>query len=212
MVVWGLIVWGMGPAARAQPPEPPLRTHSSPRMHPRTQRAADLASRGSSLVRAGNPVSATAYYLDALHTDPGYEPAYVGLGALYRDANRPSDALEVLEAGYRRLPRSAAIVILLADVLQRTGRSRDAADVLRQAARSSDDLRLLEARADLARERGAFGEAIASYRAILRLAGPDQAELRAEAERYEAALRLLVRDVDPAARCEGTPVRRALCR
>ena len=181
----------------------------------RAQRAAERTALGQALVRAGNPGSATAHFRDAIRIDPAFAPAYLGLAGIYRDAGRFSDALDVLRLGIRRRPRSVPLALLLAEVLAETDRAA-AAEVLRDTVRRApQSVEAHRARGALARERGAFAEAIASYRAVVRLTEnaqePALAEVHEEARRYVAALRLLVRDVDPVGRCEGTPVRRALC-
>jgi tetratricopeptide (TPR) repeat protein len=171
----------------------------------RARRAAEKVRMGAALVRAGNPGSAVAYYREAIRIDPRHEPAYVGLGELYRAQGRDSDALEAVRAGLRRRPRSIPLALLLAT---------EAATILRRAARAEPgSVPVQRALGELARERGAFAESLAAYRAVLRLTegDPRRAEAHAEARRFVAALRLLVREVDPPSRCEQSEVRRALC-
>ncbi len=179
----------------------------------RERRAAERTAMGRALIGAGNPGSAAAYLREAIQIDPRHEAAYVALGGLYHDAGRDSDALEVIRAGLRRRPGSVPLAVLLARVLEPSNPD-EASAILRQATRREpDSLVAHRARAGLAQRRGFFAEALASYRAIHRLTegAADQEELHTEAARYVAALRLLVRDVDPVSRCEPTEVRRALC-
>ena len=180
----------------------------------RTRRAAERTAMGQALVRAGNPGSAIAYFREAIQIDPAYVPAYLGLGELYRAAGRDSDALEVVRAGLLRRPRSVPLAMLLAGVVE-PGDPAQAAAILSEAvSREPGSVEAQRARAELARRRGAFAEALASYRAVVNLTedatDPASAALCEEARRYVAALRLLVRDVDPPSRCVDTPVRRAL--
>ncbi|MCA9605542.1 MAG: hypothetical protein KC619_08100, partial [Myxococcales bacterium] len=72
----------------------------------------------------------------------------------------------------------------------------------------------LRLRASLARERGAWSEALTAYRALLASGVLDEDEAT-EARRYELALRILARPLDPVSAeraCEGSEVRRALAR
>jgi len=178
----------------------------------RARRAAEKTRMGAALVRANNPGSAVAYFREAIQIDPRFERAYVALGELYRAQGRDSDALEVVRAGLRRRPRSTALALVLAAIVQPSDPA-EAARVLRDAARADpSSVPVQRALGELARERGAFAEALAAYRAVLRLteADPDS-EARAEAARFVPALRMLVADVDPVSRCEDTEVRQALC-
>ncbi len=168
---------------------------------------------GAALVRANNPGSAVAYFREAIQIDPRFERAYVALGELYRAQGRSSDALEVVRAGLRRRPRSVPLSLVLAAIV-RPSDPAEAARVLREAARADpSSVAVQQALGELARDRGAFAEAIAAYRAVARLTedDPARAETHAEAIRFVAALRLLVRDVDPPSRCEASEVRQALC-
>jgi len=179
----------------------------------RARRAAAKTRMGTALVRANNPGSAVAYFREAIQIDPRFEPAYVALGELYRAQGRDSDALEVVRAGLRRRPRSVPLALVLAAIVEPSDPA-EAAEVLREAARADPrSVAVQQALGELAREQGAFAEALAAYRAVLRLAAdvPEHREAYAEAHRFVAALRLLVRDVDPPSRCEDSEVRRALC-
>lgn len=179
----------------------------------RASRAAEKVRMGTALVRAGNPGSAVAYFREAIRIDPRFEPAYVGLGELYRAQGRDSDALEAVRAGLQRRPRSVPLALLLAAIVGPSDPG-EAATILRRVAEAEPrSVRVWEALGALARERGAFAEALAAYRAVVRLTAgdPEQADRHAEATRFVAALRLLVRDVDPPSRCEESEVRRALC-
>lgn len=179
----------------------------------RARRAGDKTRMGRALVRAGNPGSAVAYFREAIQIDPRFEPAYVALGELYRAQGRDSDALEVVRAGLRRRPRSVPLALVLAAILQPSDPTEAAAVLRRAAAADPSSVAVHRALGAMARERGAFAEAIAAYRAVARLTegDPAQTEARAEALRFVAALRLLVRDVDPPSRCEASEVRQALC-
>jgi len=178
----------------------------------RARRAAEKTRIGDALVRANDLGSAVAYFREAIQIDPRFERAYVALGELYRAQGRDSDALEVVRAGLRRRPRSTALALLFVAIV-RSSDPLEAARVLRDAARADPgSLSVWRALGGLARERGAFAEALAAYRAVLRLTvDAPESEARAEAARFVRALRVLVVDVDPVSRCEDTEVRRALC-
>ncbi len=193
------LLWGSPPAAAAQ--------------DGRARRAAEKVRMGQALVQAGNPGSAVAYFREAIRIDPRFEPAYVGLGELYRAQGRDSDALEAVRAGLRRRPRSVPLTLLLAAILGPSDPAEAAAILRRTAEAEPRSVPVQRALGALARERGAFAEALAAYRAVVRLTADDpaRADAHAEAARLVAALRLLVRDVDPPSRCEDTEVRRALC-
>jgi len=179
----------------------------------RARRAAEKVRMGRALVGAGNPGSAVAYFREAIQIDPHLEAAYVGLGELYRGQGRDSDALETVRAGLRRRPRSVPLALLMAATLGPSDPSEAMAILRRVAEAEPESVPVQRALGALARERGAFAEALAAYRAVARLTAgdPAQAEVLAEARRFVAALRLLVGDVDPVGRCEDTEVRRALC-
>jgi len=95
-------------------------------------------------------------------------------------------------------------------------RPDDAARALRSLlARRPDHAEAMRLRAELARERGAWSEALTAYRALLSSDVDLSDEERAELRRYESALRVLARPLDPvsAARaCSGSALRRALGR
>ncbi|MEC7520567.1 MAG: tetratricopeptide repeat protein [Myxococcota bacterium] len=180
-------------------------------------RAARLIRAGEAYLRAGDRGSAIGYFREALQADPRSMRAYERLGEAYRARGSHVDAREVFEAGLARDPDHAPLWLGLARTLLEAGQPEEAARAVRSLlARDPDHREGLRLRAELARARGAWSEALTAYRALLSL-DDLSAEERAELRRYEAALRLLARPLDPvsAARAcapDAPPVRRALAR
>lgn len=185
----------------------------------RMGRAERLHASGQALVAAGHRVSAMSYFRRAIQVDPAFAPAYVALAQAYLDRTGRAgqgerDALEVIEIGRRRRGDHVELGLLHARVLERLDRLDDAADVLRELATASPSAAAVHSlRAANASRRGAWSEALASYRAILRLAdeGSVPDAVREEAERHAAALRLLAAANDVTQLDCQAPVRRALC-
>lgn len=182
----------------------------------RADRAARLRAMGQAYLAAGDPGSAVGYFRDAIGVNSADAAAYESLGGIYLDRRAIADALDVYAAGLRRRPDHAGLWLGRARALELRGDARGAAEALRRLLRQAPDhVHAHRARAELARRRGAFGEALASYRAIVDLAARGRAvdgALVEEARRYAAALELLTRGMDPARPdCDGaSPVRRAL--
>lgn len=190
----------------------------------RADRAERLRAMGRAWLAAGDLGSAAGYFRDAIRVHPTDPASYVRLGEIYLERDDPAEAIEVLEAGLEQRPGHAAIVRHLAEALERSGDRQAAAEALRDLLeRRPGDVRAHLARARLARERGAWSEALASYRALIDLAargGPVPQDVLAKAREDAAGLRVLVGGVDPArgGRCDAgaadddapTAVRRAL--
>lgn len=181
-------------------------------------RAARLLALGDAHLRAGDRGSAIGYFREALAADPQAARAYARLGDAYRQRGAFGDARQVLEAGLARHPDDAELWIGLAQTLEDGGAPEEAAAALRTLlARAPDHAEGLRRRAALARRRGAWSEALTVHRRMIARAdaiGLD-ADARAEARRYEAALRRLARPADPISApraCAGSALRRALAR
>ncbi|MBX3270034.1 MAG: tetratricopeptide repeat protein [Sandaracinaceae bacterium] len=177
-------------------------------------RAARLISRGEAYLAAGDRGSAIGYFREAIDADPLAARAYLRLGEAYRERGSLDDARAVLEAGLERAPDEPALWLALAGALLAAGDLDAAAAAVRGLLeRRPDHAEAMRLRAELARERGAWSEALTAYRA--RLASPASPEEAAEALRHERALRILARPLDPVSApraCEGSAVRRALAR
>ncbi len=208
--VLGLVA-GLSASASAQP---------SRAARPGEARAARLIQTGESYLAAGDRGSAIGYFREAIQSDPGAIRAYLRLGESYRGRGSLRDARTVLEAGLVRDPDAAALWLALAETLREAGAIDDAARAVRSLlARQPDHPAGLRMRASLARERGAWSEALTAYRRLVAQAdalglSPEE---RAEAERYEAALRLLARPLDPISAprsCadDASAIRRAVAR
>jgi len=172
-------------------------------------RAERLTTRGEALVRGGDPGSATSYFRRAIQANGRHVPAYAALAGVYLERGRMVDALEVLRVGLHRMPGQPRLTLILARTLHDRGERAAAAALVRELVASEpSNAEAHRIRAELARERGAWSEALDSYRAIEALGrrGEVSSEVAEEARRYAAALRVLV--VPP--RCEGV-VREALC-
>jgi tetratricopeptide (TPR) repeat protein len=184
----------------------------------RVDRAAELRAQGDAHLAAGDRGSAIGWYRDALSADPSDARSYAALGRIYLDRGSLDDARAVLEAGASRAPDHAPLWLMLSEVLERIGAGEEAAQALRVLVRRQPtDPTAHRARAELARRRGAWSEALTAYRAIAALAeGATEVdpELVAQARDDIAALGVLVATLDPVRRgCEtGSPLRRALAR
>ncbi|MCB9591560.1 MAG: tetratricopeptide repeat protein [Sandaracinaceae bacterium] len=178
-------------------------------------RAARLIARGDAFLASGDRGSAIGYFREAIQANPLAAEAYRRLGEAYRDRGSLGDARTILEAGLTRVPEDAALWMALARTLVALGEPEDAARAVRSLlARDPGNAEALRLRASLARERGAWSEALTAHRALIASGVLEPDEL-AEARRYEQALRLLARPLDPLSApraCEGSPVRRALAR
>lgn len=178
-------------------------------------RAARLIALGEAYLASGDRGSAIGYFRDAIQADPRAARAYLRLGDAYRARGSFGDARTILEAGLTRAPDDAELWLALIRTLMAEGARDDAARAVRSLlARQPSHAEGLRLRAELARERGAWSEALTAYRALI-ASGVLSPEERAEAARYELALRVLARPLDPISApraCEGSPVRRALAR
>jgi tetratricopeptide (TPR) repeat protein len=199
----GLFLGALFLAALAAVPE---------RAEAQRDRAEALRAQGDAHLAAGDRGSAIGYYRDAITAFPADGPSYAALGRIYLDRGALADARTAFEAGVAHAPDHSPLHLGLAEVLDRMGAPDQAALVLRDLARRTPrDATVHAARADLARRRGAFGEALSAYRAILALEGDAPADLAADARRNASALRFLVGTLDPVTRCPAaSAVRRAL--
>ncbi len=181
----------------------------------RSERAARLVQTGRALVTAGNSVSAISYFRQAIQVDSSAADGYLELAKVYLSQDRDALAMEVIQVGLRRV-RSTELNLLLARVHREQGDLANAARVLGALVRRErESVPAHVLRAEVARDRGRWSEALSSYRAILALADeghPVAQETLAEAQRYASALSLLVGALDPVRRCEPGSVRAALCR
>ncbi len=190
---------------------------AQPAARPLSPRAARLIELGDGFLAAGDRGRALAYYRDAIAADPLAERAYAGLGEIYRQRGAHHEARRVYELGVSRLPDAAPLWLGLAHTLDEAGRIGEAAQAIRSLLeRRPDHAEAIALRADIARRRGAWSEALTAYRTLLAMDGVDEETAR-EARRYEAALRLLASPLDPVsaprACAEGaSAVRRALAR
>jgi tetratricopeptide (TPR) repeat protein len=182
----------------------------------RRSRAELLTAQAERLAAAGDRVSALGYFRDAIRVDAAYGPAYAGLGRLEAVRGRTSDARETYAQGLAVSPGTLELWVGAAEVELQFGDHREARALLaRMAARFPNDPRAHREHGLLAERMFAWAEALAAHRALIALSrrglSVDAAWLE-EAEAHAAALEVLVGDGDPLSRCEGSEVRRALCR
>lgn len=201
-----MLVLGLPGAVAAQAPlAPPDRVEQALRT-------------GEAFLRAGDRGSAIGWFRQALQRNPNDPRPYALLGEAYRQRNDLNNARQVLEAGLVRRPESVALWLTLAHTLRQADDLERAAAALRSLLRRAPDhLEALRMRAAIARERGAWSEALTVTRRLVHdgeALGLSEAE-REEARRFEPALRLLARPMDPVSApraCHGSGIRRALAR
>ena len=200
-----LLSFVLSAPAHAQGPEPS-----------RAARSNRLLRTGGGYLASGDRGSAIGYFREAVQADPSNADAYLALGDAYRARGSLGDARAVIEAGLMRSPDAPGLWLLLVRTLRELGDRDQAAVAIRSLlARDPRNAEGLRLRAELARERGAWSEALTAYRSLLASDLPLSDEDRAEAARYEAALRVLARPLDPVSAprvCRGSPLRRALAR
>lgn len=181
-----------------------------------SNRAARLIALGEAHLAAGDRGSAIAYFRDAIAADPRAVRAYEGLGECYRTRGSYDDARRAYEAGLSRVPDAASLWLGLAQTFEAQGALDRAAAALRTlSAHHPDHLEALLLRAELARRRGAWSEALAVHRALLERADALSPAVVRQLSRYEAALRLLARPLDPVSApraCTMSALRKALAR
>jgi tetratricopeptide (TPR) repeat protein len=190
--------------------------HAQQREREPSARVARLIRTGDAYLTAGDRGSAIGYYREALAIDPFAGRAYEALGEAYRSRGSLEDARAVYETGVERVPDRPGLWLGLVRTLSDLGAERDAAEAVRGLLeRAPDHPEGLAMRADLARRRGAWSEALTAYRALIANADQLDEATVADARRYEAALRLLAAPLDPVSAeraCAMSPVRRALAR
>ena len=184
----------------------------------RAERARELRATGERLLAAGDRVSAAGYFREAIQVDPSDGAAYEGLGRIQLARGALAEARQTFEVGLRAAPGYLPLWRALADALVAAGALDDAGRALRTwASRAPRDSEARMALGDNARERGAWAEALASYRAVIALAADgahvDPATLE-RARTSAAAIAILAGELDPVRGgcAHASPVRRALAR
>ncbi|MCC7538024.1 MAG: hypothetical protein IT379_17495 [Deltaproteobacteria bacterium] len=209
---------------------PPAAAAQS-RQDARDARVRTQLERAEALLRSGDRVSASTLLRQAIDIDPGAPGPYAALGRLELERDRPLRAVEIFRTGIERAQNAAQLLLGLAESLRRlSARYRDPVRrdaLLREAREHLDRFRLVHPddprghreRAELARATARWSEALASYRALRASAAAGAPDAQ-EADRWIAALELLVRTADPVTRpahdpgCASlaslSPIRRAL--
>jgi predicted Zn-dependent protease len=102
-------------------------------------------------------VSSVRLYHEALGAAPGYPPALLGLGTLFKDRGEMAIAERYFTRGMRENPTLPLFRVRLAEVMVETGRAGEAAPLLKDVIAScptcgeADDARRLLSRTNLAR-------------------------------------------------------------
>lgn len=211
-LVLALVAGAVAPGAPG-----PVRADAEAREAHRQRRSDRFRAMADAYRAAGDVVTAASWYHDAIDADPGDTAAWRGLAATWVDQGDLGRAARVLRDALRRHPEDRGLWLEVARVHGLGGDPAAAAEALRALVeRRPDDPRARAALARDARRRGAWSEALASYRALRRLLpGAADPELAEEAANAVPALALLVGELDPVSspsRCDrgASPVRRAL--
>lgn len=155
----------------AQPPS--QDTDLTARRVARMERALTL---GRARANAGQPSLALSHFEDALRAHPGSPEPYVELGRTLLALGRTTDAIAILTTGRRGAPDHMGLTATLTDALVASGRAREALALLREASRRRPRAwELAQRRAEVARELGAWSEAVDSYAGLLDIARDDPA-------------------------------------
>lgn len=184
---------------------------------PLVDRVASLIARGQQRAEVGDPLSAIAYFRDAIGHAPRDPRGYRALASAYLDTDQAQRAVEVYEAAIYACGERHDLLLALARVQDRCHRSELALLILRTLTeRAASLLEAHELRAQIAERTGRFGEALDSRRAVLalRMLSENHGDLRAETLQVKA-LALLAAEADPLNRADScregaTPTRRAL--
>ncbi len=183
-------------------------------------RAARLIARGDRLRAAGDSVSASAFYRDAISAAPREPDAYLALGDTYSAAGELSKAVEVFQVGLRYAGEHVLLLLGLARAYERNGNLIGALESLRvHALTYPSEAALHGERGRVAESLGRFVEALGARRMELHTwaqhSSDEEAKLQMSAR--IRALELLVASSDRARSHQlcafmTSPVRRALAR
>ncbi len=184
------------------------------------ERAARLTARGDQLRAAGDSVSATAFYRDAISVAPREPSAYLALGDTYAEAGELANAEEVFHVGLRYAGEQISLLLGLARAYERNGAPLRALESFRMFALAHPHEAMLQAEhARCAESLGRFVEALSARRMELqaRTTVSRDERLRSETAARIRALELLVASSDRARTPQLcalplTPVRRVLAR
>ena len=189
--------------ACAQPPS--QDTDLTARRVARMERALAL---GRARANAGQPSLALSHFEDALRAHPASPEPYVELGRALLALGRTADAIAILTTGRRGAPDHLGLTAVLTDALVANGRAREALALLREASRRRPRAwELAQRRAEVARELGAWSEAVDSYANVLDIARDDPAVPESVCDSARQMLRALAIVLDeshPRARTCGS--------
>ncbi len=179
-----------------------------------TAQATELTRQGREHAGRGDTETATRRYLDAIHFDPTYGAAYLGLGALQEAAGDPREAERTYATSLDHVTGFAEAHRARARLRIRQRRAAEAvADLEAAAALEPTDLATLRELGAAYMSAGALPAALAVTRRVAAIAeAAGETQIAGEARLSGRALSLLLGAVDPvAAGAVGRgPVRSAL--
>jgi Tfp pilus assembly protein PilF len=183
-------------------------------------RAARLIGRGDQLRAAGDSVSASAFYRDAISVAPREPAAYLALGEIYTQAGELAHAEEVFRVGLRYAGEQVELLLGLVRAYERNGAPVRALESLRTFTHAHPGEPALHAEHGRCAEAlGRFTEALSARRMELtaRIQSDNDERARLEVQGRIRALEQLVASSDRARSAQlcaltSSPVRRALAR
>jgi len=151
---------------------------------------------------AGDDFGALARYDDALRVSPDDEAAHLGIARLRARRGELAKALDILDLGLARRPRSIELAVERARVRRLASDFDGAAIDLDRAARAAGhgglELLVLREKTQLDRETRAFAALLGDWRRLAAIARETVDEpLRKEADIQVRALSLYVGEIDP---------------
>ena len=166
-----------------------------------TAQATELTRQGREHASRGENDIATRRYLDAIHFDPTYGAAYLGLGALQEAAGDPREAERTYATGLDHVTGFAEAHRARARLRIRQKRAAEAvADLEAATGLAPTDLAMLRELGSAYVSAGALPAALAVMRRVAAIAGAaGEAQIAGEARVSGRALSLLLGAVDPVA-------------
>jgi tetratricopeptide (TPR) repeat protein len=134
-----------------------------------TVRASAAGIAGLSYESAGQRDEAIAHMQQAIQLDPSRENSYLALADLFEQAQKYSDAVNVLEQGRKNVPASAAFLLPLGADLIRIEKYQQGIDVLRELLRQAPDQdQAYLSIADASRKMGNAAQELTALRELVR--------------------------------------------
>jgi tetratricopeptide (TPR) repeat protein len=134
-----------------------------------TVRASAAGIAGLSYESAGQRDQAIAHLQQAIQLDPSRENSYLALADLFEQAQKYSDAVNVLEQGRKNVPASTAFLLPLGADLIRIEKYQHGIDVLRELLRQAPDQdQAYLSIADASRKMGKAAQELTALRELAR--------------------------------------------